>query len=227
MDLVYSISGFNDPMSSLSHLAGTVVFFVLSILLLRSAWRSRVRFWYSFVFACSAQLLLSMSFVYHLLDTRYVARGVMLRMDVAVIFVLIAGTFTPIHGILFRGWRRWGMLLLIWTIAVTGITLRTIFFEHIPYVVGVGIFIAMGWIGVISAIMLFRDFGWTVVGPLFLGGALYTVGAIANVMQFSIVPRVWGAHETFHVLVLAGLGAHWSLIARIADGSIRARSAGE
>ena len=207
-------------MSSISHLAGLVVYFVLAIFMLVSAWRSRSRFWLSFVFCFTAVLMLSMSFVFHMLEPGYTARAVMLRLDVAAIFLLIAGTFTPIHGILFTGWKRSGILAMLWTIAITGLTLRTIFFESIPDVVGIGIFLAMGWIGAWSARLLFQDYGWPVVKPLIIGGVLYSIGAIINAAKWPvIISMVWGPHETFHLFVLAGLGAHWSLIAKLAEGN--------
>ena len=222
MDQWYSIDGFNDPMSSISHLVGLIVFFVLSLFMLASAWRSRVRFWFSFVFCLAAVLMLAMSSVFHMFAPGSTARAVMLRLDVAAIFLLIAGTFTPVHGILFKGWKRSGILSLLWGIAVTGITLRTIFFESIPSVVGIGIFLAMGWIGAWSAWLLFQDYGWPIVKPVVAGGVLYSIGAIVNAVNAPvIIPMVWGPHETFHLFVLAGLGAHWSLIAKLAAGSIQ------
>ncbi len=222
MDQWYSISGFNDPMSSISHLVGLVVYFVLALFMLASAWRSRTRFWFAMVFCFTAVLMLSMSFVFHMFEPGHTARAVMLRLDVAAIFLLIAGTFTPIHGILFKGWKRSGILGLLWLIAVIGITLRTIFFESIPDVVGIGIFLAMGWIGGWSAWLLFHEYGWPVVKPVVAGGVLYSIGAVINALGAPvIIPMVWGPHETFHLFVLAGLGAHWSLIAKLADGSLR------
>ena len=183
MDQWYSIGGFSDPMSSISHLVGLVVYFVLSLFMLASAWRSRVRFWFSFVFCLAAVLMLTMSSVFHMFAPGTTARAVMLRLDVAAIFLLIAGTFTPVHGILFKGWKRSGILSLLWGIAVTGITLRTIFFESIPSVVGIGIFLAMGWIGAWSAWLLFQDYGWPTVKPVVAGGVLYSIGAIINALN--------------------------------------------
>lgn len=221
MEQWYSISGFNDPMSSISHLTGLVVFFVLSIFMLLSAWSSRRRFWFSFVFAFAVLQLLSMSFVYHMFEPGYTTRAVMVRLDVSAIFILIAATFSSIHGMLFTGWKRWGILALIWTIAVTGLTLRVIFFDSVPSAVGIAIFLAMGWIGAFSAYLLYHDYGWPVVTPVVWGGVFYSVGALIDVVDGPIlVPMVWGAHETFHLFVLAGLGAHWSLIAKLAEGSI-------
>lgn len=222
MDEWYSIRGFNDPMSSISHLAGTVIFFLLSIFLLWSARRSKKTFWFSFQFAGATLFMLSMSFVFHMMEVGGTARDVMLRLDVAAIFVLIASTFTVIHGILFSGWRRWAIILLLWIIAVTGITLRTIFFHSIPSWLGDGIFILMGWIGAFSAYLLWNQYRWRAVKWVIGGGLFYTIGALSNTFGWPIfINRVWGPHETFHLMVLGGLGTHWAFVWSIADGSFQ------
>ena len=225
MDEWYSIGGFNDPMSSLSHLVGTVIFFVFSIFLLWSARRSQTSFWFCLLFATSTLLMLTMSFVFHMMSLGSTARDVMLRLDVAAIFVMIASTFTVVHGILFTGWKRWGIIGLLWTITVVGVTLRTIFFHSIPSVVGDGIFLVMGWVGAYSSYLLWKAYQWRAVGPVVIGGLFYTVGAIINGIGWPIfIDKVWGPHETFHLLVLAGVGTHWSLVWSIADGSFQRAS---
>ncbi len=220
MDNWYSIAGFNDPMSSLSHLVGTVIYFVMSIFLVRSGWRTRATFWYSLQFAVASLFLLSMSFVYHMMVLGSTARMVMLRLDIAAIFVLIASTFTAIHGMLFVGWRRWLVISAMWFIAIGGITLRTIFFDSIPSVIGDGIFLLMGWLGFCSSILLWQSYGWSAVRPVLFGGLFYTAGAIVHATDWLVfIDRVWGPHETFHLFVLAGLGTHWAFIWSLADGS--------
>ncbi len=225
MENWYSISGFADPMSSLSHLVGLVAFFLLSFFLIGSAMgqrapRGAVAFTTQFVVA--VLLLLSMSFVYHMQGVGTTARSVMLRLDVAAIFVLIASTFTAIHGLVFSGWHRWGMIALLWSITVTGISLRTVFFESIHPIIGDGIFLLMGWLGLFSTWMLWRLYRWRAVKPVMAGGLCYTVGAIINsVGKIIVVDRVWGPHETFHLLVLAGIGCHWVFIWNLADGSFQ------
>ncbi|MDB2685984.1 hemolysin III family protein [Mariniblastus sp.] len=209
-------------MSSISHLVGLVIYAGLAVFMLGSAWGSRKRFWLSSVFCFTAVLMLTMSFVFHMFAVGNTTRAVMLRLDVAAIFLLIAGTFTPIHGILFTGWKRNAILGVLWSIAVIGITVRTIFFDSIPDIVGIGIFLVMGWIGALSAWLLFKDYGWAIAKPVVSGGVLYSIGAVINALRWpTIIPMVWGPHETFHLFVLAGLGVHWSLIAKLANGSVR------
>ena len=229
MDTWYSISGFNDPMSSLSHLVGLVIFFLLSFFLIYSASRRHsprgsIAFTLLFVFATLA--LLSMSFVYHMQGLGTTARAVMLRLDVAAIFVLIASTFTAIHGLVFTGWKRWAMIGLLWTISAIGITLRTVFFDSIPSVIGDGIFLLMGWLGGFSTWLLWKQYRWSAAVPVIAGGLCYTIGAIINAAESPIfIDQVWGPHETFHLFVLAGIGCHWAFIWSLSDGSFQRRAA--
>ena len=218
----YTLPGFNQPMSSMSHLIGALVYLVLSFILLRRAWRTRSTFWNAFLFAFAAVVLLSLSGVYHMFSPEGKPGRVMIRLDVAAIFFLIAATFTPIHGLLFTGWKRWGILIPLWIIAITGITLRTIFFDSIHLVVGTGIFLLMGWIGGLSSWFLWKKYGWAAVGPTLWGGIMYTIGAVGDAVGWpTIIPKVWGSHETFHFFVLAGLGFHWNFVSQIVEGRIK------
>lgn len=214
----YTLPGFNQPMSSMSHLIGALVYLVLGVLMLRRAWYSRAVFWNTLLFVFAAVVLLSLSGVYHMFSPDGKPGRVMIRLDVAAIFFLIASTFTPMHSLLFNGWKRWGVLIPMWVIAIAGITLRTIFFNSIPLWVGTLIFLAMGWIGLLSSIMLWRYYRWDAVSPTLWGGVMYTIGAVGDALGWpTIIPMVWGSHETFHFFVLAGLGFHWHLVAKIVE----------
>ena len=116
-------------MSCLTHLLAVPVFAVLGYYLVRRGRGNWGRTTSLTTMAVSSVFLLSMSAVYHLLGPG-AGRYVMAQLDVAGVFALIAGTVTPVHAILFRGFHRWAPLLLVWSAAVTGITLRTIFSDH-------------------------------------------------------------------------------------------------
>src|SRR5581483_9436497 len=100
------------------------------------------------VYAGSCVVLLSMSGVYHMMVRGGTAHRVMERPDHGAIFVLIAGTITAVHGLLFIGWLRWVPILLVWTAAITGITLKTIFFSRLAEWVGLSFYLTLGWFGV-------------------------------------------------------------------------------
>jgi channel protein (hemolysin III family) len=224
-----SIPGFADPFSSLSHLIGAGVFAVLAVPLVRKGWRAGSalglpreggRIASLVVFAASAVLLLCMSGVFHLLPWGGTARAVLKRLDHAAIFVLIAGTATPIHAIMFRGRWRWGMLVFVWTLAVLGVTLKSIFFTSTPEGLGIAMYLGMGWVGVISMVAISRRYGARMMLPLVLGGVAYTLGAAVEWADPPpLVPGVIRTHELFHVAVLAGLALHWRFIWLIAGMS--------
>jgi channel protein (hemolysin III family) len=122
---VYSLPGLYEPFSVFSHLAGAVVFAVLGRRLLRRTCGNRLWQLSLFVYVASCVVLFATSGTYHMLAAETRARAIMARLDHDAIFVLIAGTFTPVHAILFRGWGRWLPLVLIWLAAFAGIALKT------------------------------------------------------------------------------------------------------
>jgi channel protein (hemolysin III family) len=213
---IHSIPGFAEPFSSLSHLIGALVFASLAFFLIRRGRGDSASIVSLSVFALSSVFLLSMSGVYHLLMPGGTARAVLMRLDHAAIFVLIAGTFTPIHVILFRDWWRWGMLAIIWTAAMAALVFKTVFFSGFPQVLGVVMYLGLGWLGAISAIALWQRFGFRFVRPLLWGALAYTIGTVVEFISEPIlIPGVVGAHELFHVAVLVGLGFHWYFIDRL------------
>jgi channel protein (hemolysin III family) len=214
MNEIYPIPGFAEPVSSWTHLAAAGVLFFLSISLLRQGTGTGQMF-SLFVFAFSCVFLLSMSGVYHLLPKSGAGSLVLRRLDHAAIFVLIAGTFTPVHIILFSGIWRWGIIVSIWALAVTGITLKMVFFNAIPEWAGLIIYLALGWVGVISGVALWRKYGFAFIQLLLYGGIAYSLGAVFEYFRKPIVfEGVVGPHELFHIAVLAGISFHWCFVYR-------------
>ena len=219
---LYSLPGFHDPVSALTHLLAAPVFLVLSFFLIRRGRGNTARLVFLGIFAFASVFLLAMSGVYHMMERGGTARAVMERLDHSAIFVLIVGTFTPVHGILFRGWARWGPLLLIWTCTITGITLKTIFFDGLDEGLGLSFFLGLGWIGILSAAVLWQRYGFAFVRLLLLGAVLYTVGAVLEYFGWPmLIPGVVGPHELFHLAVLAALACHWKFVFQFASGEVR------
>ena len=217
----YTLPGFYQPISSISHLCGALIFAVLSVFLLRPLWKNRGRLGFMAVFAFTTVLLLSMSGVYHMMGPGD-ARFVMLRVDISAIYLLIAGSFTLLHGCLFEGWKRWGMLIPIWTMAVLGVIVTALFHELIDKRVSMMMLLAMGWTGLASGGLVLRTYGRNTFDPILIGGVIYTVGALANCFHWPIlIPRVFGPHEVLHLCVLIAVGCFWWLAFRVSHGFIQ------
>jgi len=218
---VIPIPGFADPFSSLSHLAGAIIFALLSVPMLIRGRGQTDRVISLAIFCFAAVLLLSTSGVYHLLEPSGTSREVLRRLDHAAIFILIAASFTPVHVLLFTGWGKWGVLALVWIFAAVAISVKTIYFDQFPKLLGLSLYLGMGWIGLYTGISLWRRYGFEFMQPMLYGGIAYSIGAIMEALQWPIVvPGVIQWHETFHIAVLIGLTFHWAFIYQIADGSV-------
>lgn len=208
-----------EPFSAISHLIAAVLFLLLGVMLV---WRGRgslPRQIFLAVYAVSCVVLFSMSTMFHVFPTGSTERRVFERLDHAAIFLLIVASFTPIHGLLFRGKLRWLPLLILWTAAITGITLKSIFFDSLHKTVGLSFYLGLGWCGLVSSVLVAQRYGWKFVRLVVLGGVAYSVGAIAEAFRWPIlVPGYVHPHDVFHVMVIVGAFIHWIFIWRLADG---------
>ena len=216
---IVEIPGFSDPFSSILHLLGAVVFLLLGVCLVRQSWQQCGKCLTVSVFVFSVVFLLSMRGVFHLLSHGSTGRAVLQRLDHAAIFILIAGSFTPIHALLFRGWQRWLVLLFVWATALTSITLKTIFFHDITELFSVLLYLALGWVGILSAFLIHHHGYKGLNKPLGYGAMAYTVGALFEFLRWPVlVDGVIGSHEIFHVFVILGISMHWWMIRRVVLG---------
>ena len=210
-----------EPFASVSHYIGAFLFSVLGFLLLRKLWGDWSRFGYMSVFVVTTVLLLLMSGTYHIMDRETIERVFWVRLDVSAIFLLIAGSFTFLHGCLFNGWQRWGMLGPIWLLAVLGI-LMTMRFDHEDVKQLTRFyFLGMGWLGLFSCGLLRRTYGRRVIDHLLIGGVIFTVGAVVDGVKWpSLIQDVIGPHELLHICVLLAVGIYWKLAFEIANGNV-------
>lgn len=130
------------------------------------------------------------------------------------IYLLIAGTYTPIAWNLLEGQWRWGMLVLAWVAAAGGAGLQ-LAWGTLPPAVYTTLYLAMGWGAVLSYSEISRTVAKRDLIPLALGGVFYSVGALINLFRWPVLwAGVFGFHELFHVLVVAASAAHfWFMLA--------------
>jgi channel protein (hemolysin III family) len=214
-----SAFGFYEPFSSWSHLSAAVFSIAGFVILMRRGRGNPMRLWSLGLYSFTLVFLFSMSGIFHLLDKPSDARDVLQRMDHAGIWTLIAGTFTPLHIILFRGPWRWVPLAVIWVLAITGLVLQIVFFTSFPEFLILGLFLGMGWFGFISMLKMkslyYNDKSlWLLVA----GGILYSVGAIIDFFRWPILwPGIIAQHELFHLFVILAAACHWYFIYKWSD----------
>ena len=125
------------------------------------------------------------------------------RADHAAIFVFIAGTYTPFALLAFEGPTRWIVLCFAWGGALLGIALNLAWIDG-PRWLSAAAYVAVGWVGVIAIPQMFSAVGVAGAVLVIVGGVLYTLGALAYAAKRpNPLPRWFGFHEVFHVLVLA------------------------
>lgn len=212
---VHPIPGFFEPVNSIMHLVAAGVFAALGLRLVLRNRGCGVRVTVLSIFAIASVFMLSMSGVYHMLNAESTAARVLYRLDMASIFVLIAGTFTAVHGMYFRGAARWVGLILMWLASIVGLTLTVVFVEHIPWGVSTMMYLLLGWITSVSVIVAWREHGWRYVRLLMYGGVAYSIGAILLELQWpTVVEGVIEPHEVWHIAVIVGLSLHWRFVAK-------------
>ena len=171
-----------------------------------------VRFFSLLVFGLSMIELYTVSAIYHVGWWKGRRRTALRALDHANIFVVIAGTYTPICVNVLSGWLRVTILALIWILAIAGVA-GSVFTLRFPRWLSTGLYVAMGWVALIPAPVFIRLLPWQAIGLLVGGGVLYTIGAVIYALKRpNPFPRVFGYHEIFHLLVIAGGAAFLIMI---------------
>ena len=156
------------------------------------------------VFGASMVVLYSVSAVYHIGRWTPRVHRVLRSLDHANIFLLIAGTYTPICFNLLDGWFRVFMLVTVWVLAAAGMGLSVLTLK-LPRWVSTLLYIGLGWVSLIALPEMLEAIGWTGLLLLAAGGISYTVGGIIYALKRpNPFPRVFGFHEIFHLFVIAG-----------------------
>jgi hemolysin III len=167
----------------------------------------------TWIYAAALAAMFGVSALYHRVDWRSArARTWMRRLDHSMILLLIAGTYTPFALLAFDGVLADVILVVVWTGAAAGLVLNLAWIDA-PTWVTATVFIALGWVGVAAVPELF-DVGVAPAVLVFVGGGLYTLGALAYAFKRpNPAPATFGYHEIFHVLVIGAAAVHFVAIA--------------
>lgn len=166
----------------------------------------------SLIYGISAILLFTASFLYHSKKRSENDTSVWRKLDHSAIFLLIAGTYTPMCYLYLDGWMRWGILIAQWSLVFSGIIFK-LFFIKAPRIIGTAIYLIMGWIVVIPISRLVSVMPGDVLFFLTAGGLSYTAGAVIYAIKRpNPIPERFGFHEIFHIFIIAGAVFHLMMV---------------
>ncbi|MGH3070795.1 MAG: PAQR family membrane homeostasis protein TrhA [Gaiellaceae bacterium] len=167
----------------------------------------------TWIYAAALAAMFGVSALYHRVDWRSArVRRWMRRLDHSTILLLIAGTYTPFALLAFEGRVADVILIVVWSGAAAGLVLNLAWVDA-PKVLTALVFLALGWVGVVAVPQMF-DFGVAPAILVFVGGGLYTLGALAYALKWpNPSPATLGYHEIFHLLVIGAAVVHFVAIA--------------
>ncbi len=203
-----------DPVSALTHMSGALLATVGLVALLRAAAGNPWRLVSFAVFGASLILLYTASAVYHWLRLPELTTAALRRVDHTMIFVLIAGTYTPFCLGPLRGPWGWSLFGVVWGLAAAGLLMK-LFWLHAPRWLSTAIYVGMGWLVVTATAPLLKTVPAGGLVWLLIGGLFYTVGAVFYALKWpGRNARVFGFHELFHLFVMAGSISHFWVVYR-------------
>ena len=162
------------------------------------------------VFAISLILLYTVSSLYHSVPWQEVWKNRMQRLDHAMIFLLVAGTYTPVAIIVLDGWLQIATLSIAWGISLIGIAQKALLPE-IGNWFSITLQVFQGWLGLLLVIPLAQVLPDLAILLLAIGGLLYTTGSLFLAVKPRLWHRVFSYHEAFHVFVVAGSAVHYGM----------------
>jgi hemolysin III len=208
-----------DPVNGLTHLTGGLLACAgLIVLQAKAASAGRIDQLVAFgIFGFSLVALYTASALYHLLPLSPSGVARLRRLDHMTIFALIAGTYTPFCLLALDGAWRWGLLSLIWGLALCGVLLK-LRWMGAPRWLSVALYLGMGWVAVVAVPALLRSLPAGGIAWVLTGGLVYSAAALVyGFKRPNLIPGAFGFHELWHLLVVAGSACHfWAVLRYVA-----------
>jgi hemolysin III len=201
-----------EPINGFTHLGGAILSFVglLAMVIKASAAEHSVLTLSAvMIFGISMILLYSASATYHMVIAKAEVIAFLRRLDHSMIFVLIAGTYTPFCLISLKGITGWILFSIVTVIMISGILFKLIWF-NCPRWLSTTIYLAMGWMIIFVVSPLFGSIDAMGVYLLLIGGIFYTIGGVIyGTKPKFLTSKYMGFHEIFHIFILFGTLAHF------------------
>lgn len=200
-----------EPINGLTHLAGALLSIVGLILLLTDVISSgSANHIVAFsIFGLSMFLLYTASTLYHSLKVKEKTIALLQKLDHSMIYVLIAGSYTPICLIVLEDPWSWFVFISVWSVALAGVV-KKFFWVSAPGWLSLLLYLTMGWMGVLLFPILLEKLPLAFLVWIVAGGIAYTLGAVIYGMEKpDPLPGRFGFHEIWHLFVLAGTFSHF------------------
>lgn len=202
-----------EPISSLSHLIGAIVFAVATILLMvktfMDGWTPEILIGVS-IFGVSLVALYSASAIYHYSNGSAKKILRLRKLDHSMIYVLIAGSYTPVLLAYLPQKEGLTFVSIMWGCAVIGVIMKLCWFSA-PRWLQTLLYIAMGW-AVLFDVSIFKEMSGPALFLLAAGGVSYTIGGIIYIVKKPNISAAWGFHELFHLFILLGSVCHYLMV---------------
>ncbi len=205
-----------DPGSAITHFIAMVLAILAATPLLVKAYRDTG--WLTAaalaVFIVSMILLYAASTIYHWLDISPAVNRILRKIDHMMIFILIAGTYTPVCLVSLGDRTGWMLLILVWSIALAGILIKACWITC-PKWFSSMLYISMGWVCVLAFSRIVQALPKAAFVWLLAGGLIYTAGGVIYALKLPIFNsrhRNFGSHEIFHLFVMAGSFCHYVMM---------------
>ncbi|MGX7678147.1 PAQR family membrane homeostasis protein TrhA [Jatrophihabitans sp. DSM 45814] len=210
----YLIDVFKPRMRGWLHTYAAVISIVsgATLIAVAASMRGGNAGWSTAIYAATVTGLFGTSALYHRLPWGPTGHGVMKRLDHSMIFIFIAGTYTPFAALTLPRTSSIAVLAVVWSGAIFGVALKSTW-PDAPRWISVPLYIALGWVAVFVLPELLHNYGVATLVLVGLGGVIYTVGALAYAFKKpNPYPGTFGFHEVFHVCTLVAAICHYIAI---------------
>lgn len=202
-----------EPVNGLTHFFAAIAAAIGLVALIVIGWNNLVKEISLSIYGVSLILLFAASATYHMVKAGPKIIENLRKLDHSAIYILIAGTYTPICAIMFTGFWKWGLLAIIWSLAVIGIVVK-MFIINAPRWLTAGVYVVMGWLALAAISEMLRVLPIGAMGWLLIGGVTYTLGAVVYITKkLDFFPGKFGFHEVWHIFVILAALAHFIAIA--------------
>lgn len=212
--IIKNITRIKDPGSAITHFIAMVLAIAAMTPLLVKASQKSGHFLSLLIFILSMIGLYGASTIYHTLDISPKINQMLRKLDHMMIFILIAGTYTPVCMIVLGDRTGWLLLALVWAIAAVGIVINA-FWITCPKWFSSLIYIAMGWVCILAITKIISALPKAGFLWLLAGGIIYTLGGIIYALKLPIFNsrhKNLGSHEIFHLFVMGGSLCHYVMM---------------